>query len=68
MRGGVFYNHAKNINMKRTPPFLYKVKAWTWKLGHEEFTVSIKFKKQNYEKEEVMGALEELVKQLRARE
>jgi hypothetical protein len=54
--------------MKRTPPFLYKVKAWTWKLGHEEFTVSIKFKKQNYEKEEVMGALEELVKQLRARE
>lgn len=42
-----------------------KIKPWTWKPEDKSFTVSIKFKKQDYNKGEVILALEQALKKLK---
>jgi len=42
-----------------------KIKPWTWKPEDKSFTISIKFKKQNYGKEELIRALYLLLDKLK---
>lgn len=42
-----------------------RIKPWTWKAEDKSFTVSIKFRNQDYNQEEVVKALEQLLQQLK---
>ena len=43
-----------------------KVKPWTWRPDDRSFSVSIRFRKKDYDKGKVIIALERLIEQLRA--
>lgn len=43
-----------------------KAKPWTWKPEDKSFSVSIRFKKKEYNKEKVIEALEQILEELRA--
>ena len=42
-----------------------KIKPWTWKPENKEFTVAIKFRKNDYGNDELINALEQLLAELR---
>jgi ParB family chromosome partitioning protein len=42
-----------------------KIKPWTWKPEDKSFTVSIKFRSQDYDKNEVIQTLQQLINKLR---
>jgi len=42
-----------------------KIKPWTWKPEDKSFTVSIRFRSQDYDKNEVVRALEQLIQELK---
>lgn len=55
----------KDQKPKQKKPGRSKVKPWIWKPQDKSFTVSIKFRKKDYDKRKLIEALEQTIEQLR---
>jgi ParB/RepB/Spo0J family partition protein len=56
---------VKDQKPKQKKPGRPKVKPWMWKPESKEFTIQIKFRKQNPDNTEIIEALEQLLEELR---
>ena len=64
IKGGATAEQIKEA-VKKPSKGRPKIKPWTWKPEDKSFTVSIKFKKSEYDREQVIQALEGLIQELR---